>query len=107
MGLRWLPANPAPHQTRCDAAKKVILAVELPPRHVQVHAAGTMRIVGWHLLQLRKISARGTADGVGEIPPYCAGGIGAPLIGEQRLITDIEQQARNSQALAATMNALA
>ena len=51
------------------AAQEIVLPVELPPRHVHVHATNSIVVVSWHFCKLRKNASAGTADAVGEISP--------------------------------------
>src|SRR5580704_5624106 len=44
------------------AAGKIILAIKLPPGHVQVHAAGAVVIVRGSFLELREIAIATAAD---------------------------------------------
>jgi hypothetical protein len=46
----------SPAELDVIATRKIVLAVEPPPRHVHVHAADTVMIVRRHPGQLRKIS---------------------------------------------------
>src|SRR6266852_3984144 len=58
------------------AAGKIILAAEFPPRHVHVHAADTVVIVGRHLLELREVAITAAADGIGEVLADRSGRVG-------------------------------
>ena len=55
------------------AARKIVLVICSPPRHVHVHAADAVMIVRSHRGQLREISGDTGAHGIGQIPAEYAG----------------------------------
>ena len=58
---------PAAAELDVITAQKVILAIELPPRHIQVHATRTVMVVPGEHFQLREISACVAAYGISQI----------------------------------------
>ncbi len=74
------------------AARKIIFAVEFPPRHIHVHSADTVMIMRRHLLQLWEVSGTIAADGIREISADRSGRIGDP--GRKRRGLRVQQQPR-------------
>src|SRR6516225_6032846 len=47
-----------------------ILAVEFPPRHVEVHSPYPIVIMGWHFLELGEIAGAARSDGIRQVTPH-------------------------------------
>ena len=64
--------TPAASKFNVISAQELVLAIEFPPRHVHVHAANTIVIMGRHFGQLRKNPAARAAHAVGKVAAYHA-----------------------------------
>src|ERR1019366_7069354 len=73
------------------AAQEVILAVELPPGHVKMHASGAVMIVGRNFFHLRKVAGAIAAHRIGQVTADGSRRIGQ-TIGEERRAR-VQQQA--------------
>ena len=61
------------------AARKIILAIELPPRNVVVHAAHAIVIVRGHFFEYGNFAPAVAADGIRQIFADVASGVAKPI----------------------------
>src|SRR5437763_13455093 len=73
MKLAYPGQCPATAKFDVITTQKFILAIELPPWHVHVHAANAVVVVRRHFGELRRNTSAATADAVGEVTPNASG----------------------------------
>ena len=75
------------------AAREIlVLLVEFPPGHINVHAADAVAVVARHAFERRNVPREAVAHRVGEVAPDLSGTVGES-VGEQRRLR-IQQHAR-------------